>query len=464
MSRTAPISPRDAYSAMDWVFLAGLSLVAMIVGLRGIFHFGYIGQDFSTHRDLVLSYPGGFSYALTNPPGLYWFGSIIRDYVSRGHYLECIALALLLLNTSALWVFYGFVWGIITRWELRYAAAAFITLVPFRVIHSIVLAADAFTIPIFALVALFTWRLFLDPRNFGSWIGLSLGLVAGALFKYTFASLMPPVALLLGIALWRRLSGPGRFGWAAIGILALAVPTGVFLHEMHESTAVKGEVTNKQWLPRGAPSVMRWRDMLMLERNDAETLDAPGYFGGKLFTTRKYSYPALLHVSAVTDVFGFFQAQPAGISTEWDSRTQDSFKREPTSLSHSLQVGSVRWCLPVSALAVVGTILCIGLSLFALATGNPLLPDPAIVLTALAFAFYSVIFFSLPRLGDPYTPGFWLPRLILPALVTFYALGFVGLDLLCARQGPKRFAPRVLPPVFAAYTLVACVLFVGFLY
>jgi hypothetical protein len=463
MPQTAAIPPRAGYSAIDWVFLVLLSLVGLGVGLAGILHYGYIGQDFATHRGLILAYPSGFTYALTNPPGLYWFASGIRDYVSRDHYPEFTALAFLALNTAALWIIYGFIWGSIARRELRYCAAAFITLVPFRVIHSVVIAADAFTLPIFALVALFTYRLFENPRALGSWAWVSLSLLAGSLCKYSFAGLMPPVALLLGVAVCRRLEGAGRLRWGLVGALALAIPSGEFLHEIHESAALGGEVTSRQWLPKGAPSVMRWRDILLLRPSDVGVLQAPGYFRDKLFERRKFSYLALLHVSSVTDVFDFFQRPPAAISTEWNTRTQDEFARERTRASQTLQTWSVRWCLVYSALAVTGTFLCCVLAGCSLAFRKPWLPDSAVVVTALAAGFYSVILFSLPRLGDPYTPGFWLPRLVLPALVIFYMLGFVALDLAMWRIGLLRKASRTLLALFAGYTLVACLLFAGFL-
>src|SRR5271165_3583245 len=82
---------------------------------------------------------------------------------------------------------------------------------------------------------------------------------------------------------------------------------------------------------------------------------------------------------------------------------------------------------------------------------------------ALALGFYSPVFFALTLLNDPYEAGYWLPRLVLPALVVFFSLGFAALDFLYQSLARWRGAPRAFLNVFAGYTLVACLLFVGFL-
>src|SRR5271157_994075 len=215
------------FTGWDLLFLGLLSAAGFAVGLAGISHYGYIGQDFVYNRDGVLSFSQSFSYSKTNPPGFYWFGSFIHNHVSSAHYLEAIALGYLIFNSSALWIMYGLLWKGISTWQLRYAASAFATFVPFRVIHAVVLASDAFTVPFFALAAFFTLRLFENPRSVLSWAGISLSLCAGLLCKYTFVGLLPPVALLLAIAVRRRLPRGGRMPWVGIGILALALPTGV---------------------------------------------------------------------------------------------------------------------------------------------------------------------------------------------------------------------------------------------
>ncbi len=455
---TSPFTKRDV------AFLGLLAICGLVVGALGIVHYGYIGQDFILHRGLILSFPGSFSFSLGNPPALYWIGSSIRNHVSPTHYLEVIAAVFLVLNSSALWIIYRFIWISINHWQLRYAAAAFSTFIPVRVIHSIVLAADGLTLPVFALVALFVHRLFENPRRIGSWVAMSLCLSAGMLCKYTFVGLLLPAALVLAIAIWKRAMKGQRLRWGAVEILALAVPAAVFLLEMHESEKRTGVVTNQEWLAKGVPPVMRWSDMLLPKRSDLGLIrSAPEYLQDKLYGFRNYSYMGLLHVAVFADILNFFQSPPPEMSEGWSNRTQDPFVRHRTALSQALQTWSVRLCLPFSALAVAGTLFSIVLSFQSLLAGKPLFSGAAVVMTALATGFYSTVFFSLHRINDPYTAGFWLPRLVLAALLIFFILGFLLVDFICRHRERSGRAPRLFLSCFLCYTLLACLLFIGFL-
>src|SRR5208283_4792192 len=173
------------------------------------------------------------------------------------------------------------------------------------------------------------------------------------------------------------------------------------------------------------------------KKSDLGLLSAPDYIGGALYGSRKYSYMGLVHVSSFTDVLNYFQPPPETVPTSWGERADHPMARERSLISQFLQVASVRLCLVYSALAVA--------------------------VTALAIGFYSVVFFNLHRLSDPYTPGFWLPRLVLPALLVFFCLGFVALDLVHRHTARSRILFKWLFNALALYTLAACLLFVGFL-
>ena len=464
MLQTAGIQREDSFSRRDLLFLVLLSAAGFAVGLRGISHYGYIGQDFAFNRDRILSFSRSFAYSETNPPAFYWFGSFIRNHVSSAHYLQAIALANLTLNSAALWLIYGFLWKGMHRLQLRYAAAAFATLVPFRVIHSVVLAADAFTLPVFAVAAYFTLRLFGNPRSVLSWAGMTLSLCVGLLCKYTFVGLLPPVALLLSIAIWRRLPRGERLLWSGIGILAVALPTGLLAFQLIEGAKANSyHLTRKPWLPKDLPPAMRWSDILTLQKSDLRLLSAPDYYGGALYGFRAYSYIGLLHVSSFTDVLECFQPPPRTGSTDWNRTTVDPIARTRSPLSQSLQTVAVRWCIVYSALAIVGTLFCTVLSGLSLLFGRPMLADAVVVITALAIGFFLPVLLSLHELTNPYVSGYWLPRLILPALLVFFALGFVMLDSFCHHLERLERAPDRSLWLFGSYTLAVCLLFVGFL-
>jgi hypothetical protein len=462
-SLTARIpDPAPRMNPADWAVLVLVSAFGMVLGLAGIRHQGYIGQDFTMHRDLVLSFPGGYTYARTNPPGLYFLGSAILGIVGRGHYLAAIAAVFLVLNAAALWVFYGLLRPGFQSRPLWYAACALITFVPFRQIHSIVLAADALTLPLFAAAAWLTLRLFTDPRRAWTWAGLSAVLVAGMFCKYTMIGLLPPVALLAGVALMRGLRGREIFRWAAAGVLALALPAAAFLLQVQRTVALSGPLAENHWLPKGAPAVMRWRDILLLRRSDAPILAAPDFVHGELYAFRKYSYPALVHDASFTDMMNLFQPP---FDPRWraiENNIQNQFPRLRTPGSQALQIIAVRWSLVFSVLAVAGTLMCIMMAALALLRGDSSLADPVVVLTTLAVGYYAPVFLNLHRLADPYNQGFWLPRLILPALVTFLALGFVGVDRALDAQAGAGTA-RVLERGLAWYTGAACLIYFAFL-
>ena len=461
IQRTSP------FSAGDRLFLGLLTALGLAVGARGILHYGYIGQDFMVHLRLIRAFPKvpwSILYVQSNPPGLYGLGSLIRTHVAPDHFLEALALVFVVANAAGLWVFYDLIWNGIANWQLRYSAAAFATLVPFRMIHSVVLASDALTLPLFALATLFTVRLFRNPASLGAWVGLSLCLSAGMFSKYAFSGLLPAATAVLALALARHLPARRRLRWAVVGFLALAVPTEAFLLEMVESSRVNGTITDLVWLKKGEPPIMRWRDVLLPKRSDLALLSAPEYFRDKIYAVRRYSYPALLHVASVTDVMNLFQAPPARIPADWAHRVEEPFLRERSARSQVLQRWSVRWSLVYSGLALAGTLYFAWRCAQSLARRAELLADSTAVVLALAVGFYSPIFASLTRLNDTYEGGFWLPRLVLPAILTFYCLGFAALDSLCQWVARLRRTPRVFLNVFAGYTLVACGLFVGFLW
>jgi len=467
MLPASTIQRATSFSAGDRLFLGLLSAGAVALSLRGIYHYGYIGQDFLVHLRLIQAFPRvpwSILYVQTTPPALYGLGSLIRTHVAPTHFLEAIALAFLAANAAGLWVFYHLLWGSIANWQLRYSAAAFATFVPFRVIHSVVIAADAFTLPLFALIALFTVRLFRNPASLASWAGLSLCLTAGMVCKYSFFGLLPAVLLVLAVAVALRLPRGRRLRWGVVGFVALAVPAEVFLLEMGESSIVGGTLTDLVWLKKGEPAIMGWRDVLLLKRSDLGLLSAPEYFRDRIFAVGKYSYPGLLHIASVTDVMNLFQPPPATIPTDWGHRAQEPFLRTRSARSQALQVWSVRACLVFSALAVAGTLFFAARCALAVVRRAPLLTDCAAVLLALAAGFYCPVFFALTRVNDPYEGGYWLPRLVLPALLVFFSLGFAALDGLCQALARSRGAPRALMNLFAAYTMAACLLFVGFLW
>ncbi|HEX2851860.1 MAG TPA: hypothetical protein VHO24_01385 [Opitutaceae bacterium] len=451
------------FSRRDLFYLGALLLVAFLVGLRGILNYGYIGQDFDPHNLLIKTFPGGYGYGLTNPPGLYFLGNLIYRHVTDVYYLEIFAFLFLVLNLAGLWVLFELLWRMIGSWRLRYAAAALITFIPFRTIHSLVLASDALTVPLFVAIVLLTLRLFRNPRSVFTWAGLSLTLSAALMIKYTFVGLLVPIAFVVGIKTFQDLTLRQGLRCLALVVFALGIPAMVFLLQMRESRKLGGQTTSGHWKAKETPSIMRWSDILLPQRSDVEIFSAPQYFRDKVYVTRKYSYLGLVHLTSFTDSQNFFQTPPAGVSTDWKQRAQASFFRDRSPRSQTFSALSVAWCLPLSMLAIAGTLGCGALALHALFfPARARVPAETIVVTALAAGFYAPVFFSLTRLGDPYTPGYWLPRLVLPGLLVFFALGYVLLDA-GAKNGPPR-REKITGTLSLVHAAVACGIFIALLF
>jgi 4-amino-4-deoxy-L-arabinose transferase-like glycosyltransferase len=441
----------------------GLLLVGSAgLGLHGLLNYGYIGQDFPLHRHLIESYPDGYSFRETNPPVLYWLGALIRHHVTTTHYLEALGLILLALNTLALAGFYRVIRAAIGHPTLRLAAATLVTFVPVRVIHAMVISSDAFTLPVFAATACCTLDLRRNPRRISRWLGLTVVLTLGMAMKYSLVGLLPPVAFALGTTLWRN--GRGTRGSTAAWLaIALALPTMVFLGEMRESAKVGGATTSGHWKAPGTPSIMRWQDILLPKPNDWRLLYAPEYFKDGLYLDRAYSYAGLLIVTTFTDSQNFLQQVPPGVSTAWDQRVQEDPGRQRAGLSRRLQRWSVRWNLPLALLTLAGTMATLVWAIPALVGGAGRVREGAALLAILSGGVYAPIFFSFTSLGDPYTPGYWHPRLVLAALVGFLVLGYVLLDVAHARLAHRPRVQALLPRLALGHAFVSAAIFVGFL-
>jgi 4-amino-4-deoxy-L-arabinose transferase-like glycosyltransferase len=462
MERTGPVGT-GTIGRKDAIWLGLILAGAVALGLHGILHYGYIGQDFPLHLRLIQTYPDGFSFRETNPPALYWLGALIREKVTATYHLETLGLVLLALNTAALWGFYCLIWTALASRPLRFAAAAVITFVPFRVIHAVVISSDAFTVPVFAAAACGTIALLRHPGRVGWWLTLAAVLSLGMLMKYSLVGLLPAIAFALVPALWRSRADGRLMPRSALGLAALALPSAIFLWEMRESDRVQGATTYGHWKVPGTPSIMRWEDILLLKRSDRRLLSAPEYFRDKLYDERVYSYAGLLHVTTFTDSHNYFQTVPTDISTGLDHRRQDDPGRTRTGRSQTLQTWAVHWTLPLSLLALFGSLAALAAAGPVLLLGGSAIPPGAAVLAVLGFGVYAPIFFSFTQLGDPYTPGYWLPRLVMPAVLAFLCLGYVMFDLGQARLHRWPRLQALLPRVALAHGLLACALFVGFL-
>ena len=209
---------------------------------------------------------------------------------------------------------------------------------------------------------------------------------------------------------------------------------------------------------------MRPLDLLWVQASDRNLLQAPDYFRGEVYDTRKYSYPGLLYLSTFTDVSNFFQGPPPGLPVGWHERLQAPPERGRTAWSQRLQIWVMHLSLPLALAAVVGTLGCGALAVKGLFRGDSALSPTAAVLTLLALGMHAPVMVGLLRLVDPYVPGFWLPRLAMPSVTTFLVLSFVLADTCLARSAAAggRVA-RAVPRLTFLYATACAAVYAGFL-
>jgi hypothetical protein len=441
-------------------FLAGVLAASLMQGLIGIAKYGYCGQDFAYHYKLLVTFPQGFSYEFTNPPGIYFLGYLVRRFLSDAFVLEATAFILLVGNVLALWLLHFVLKRIIGFTPLRCAALLIAAFVPFRVVHSIVYSADAVTVPLFVLVAWLAIRLF-EKGECASCLWAMIGglMTMAVFFKYTFVGMLPALALIaVHQFLHGGVSGRARRAVAAAAVLSLAVPGLAVWMQLELSRKAGGYTMEKQWLPPHLPREMTLRDMLLLKSRDVELLKAPQYFQDAVYETHRHSYPGLVHLAMFTDLLNYFQRPPEFRAhlVEHQKDSGQPIPRRP--IASALSPLAVVASLPLSAAALAGTILAsFGSARRLLTNGGA--PLAVAVLTSLALGFYAPIILNIRDMWGAYQAGYWLPRLVMPSLVTFLMLGFVLADrMLRARNDTEQ---AVVIRVMLAYAAIMSMVYVA---
>ncbi|MFI5358239.1 MAG: hypothetical protein ACHQ4G_12980, partial [Opitutales bacterium] len=421
----------------------------MAVGINLIHNRAFIGQDFTFHvacTESLMKYPGQwFTFDITNRPLTYWIGAACAWFT---HGRECWDLASLLfvfLNAFALQLLHASTRQLITSPLLRVAAITFVAFLPPTLITTVVYAADATAQLLFVFVA---WSLLRSieartTRESAGYAGLAgLTLCLGNLAKFTFIFLPVAVVLIVGL-LWRWKRLAGQRSWI-IGGLAAAVPliasgwvyfaaqrdVSLYLAALHD---VQREVSpeeprhNFDWKGTGE---MTWSSLVLVKRSDVRIFQAPGYFdppetsggGHPLLTPNGYSYPALLHLGLFTDVLGY--AKQGGTN-------ENTLRPEPQQTVARLAV----WLgLLFSVPAFLAAVALGGRALRTLFWRGPAPPTGPLLWWTMALIWYLPLVLALPYLHHSYEWGYWLPRLVLPALWGFAVVLFSAMDELFARR------------------------------
>jgi hypothetical protein len=414
----------------ETIATAVIFVLSALVQGNAILNHGYMGQDYphntsNLQHAIEMQAPFWWVRTGTNPPLLYWLGSLVHYLSPPSVSMEVLALLFVILNLLALWIVVKLARVMIQRPVLRVSALLTLAFLPFRLIHSMVVAADALTsLPFFLVVWLFYGLLRAGSPGrqlkFAALICATLAL--SQLIRYTFFSMIP--AALIVLFGFRRCFA-SRKALALTVALIVAIPSVVALDEMRSFS----NLPHDPWQPSWRHEV-EWKTLLSFKEADWHILRAPpfdemivvdGQSVNNLLINNKHSYPALLHLSIFTDIMNIFQYDPS-----------DSYIGPRSEVNQVLMTVGVNLALPLSLFTTLSVLAYVLRSLYFLrkdsvrpARGRAL---GCAILLVFSIGYFASITLCLPFIQNAYPFGYWLPRLVVPALMGFFILSFVFLD------------------------------------
>jgi hypothetical protein len=418
-------------------------LAAAVVQANAAFRGGLVGQDWILHYNPIVAVAGDpsrtWDLILTNPPLFYGFYGAILRLAGESAFQPVAGLINVAINLGALWLYWMLLRHSIADARLRMSAFVLVALIPVRLIHTLVLAADALTVlPVLAAVW-FLWRLdsastFRDRAVWGVAIGAVL--LPASLIKYTFLSAIP-ATLLAVIQIARRRGWPVQH---AIALLAVTVlPLTVSIAAQRRGYTALGGSARYRLAPTG---VMSLRSLVAPKAVDTRLLSAPSVWirpdvptpgeSHELLMRDKYSYPALLHLGLYTDLKNIFQPKRPG---EWFGRQRTPFVQKAMSLS-------AKTALPLSILVAITGAMAVVFYVFVglwQPSRTEVIPEALLLYGS---AWWAALLVSFPFIPEVYRHGYWVPRLILPAVFAYSFLAFYVLDRW--RKRPRWVAPALL--------------------
>jgi hypothetical protein len=414
--------------------------------LHAISRGNYAGQDYQRHSAIIrvsAQYPlltlmAPITMTGGTPSTAYHYigGRIYRIFGER-HAWKAMAIVNVTLNIFALLLFYFLICRVVRSGLLRVGCMVFITFLPVMVVTSMVIAADAF-MPFFFIASVWMLILIIDRLQKGhSAVGLMAlegALLAGAfLIKGNFIPIFAGM-MIVGIILHRYRILRGRrllFAFLLIIAVPMAVITIFWFGYMSEQTPMYFH----RDVPQSLSARINFRSLLFFKGKDAYLLDAPFFHevrsqDGRVFRpmheNNYYSYPALLHVGIFTDLLNIdqpirYRSNDPGVVDEYYTRVRPQENQNRMKLS-------VRTSLVffLSTFFAVLWLICAGIS--AVWQRKDPQEIPVIILFVLGLSLFLGMAFALPFMTWTYEWGFWLPRFIVPSILSFGTILFVVLD------------------------------------
>ncbi len=416
----------------------------LIFQINAAFHHGSWGQDFDSHRAWISSavanpwqYATVLDAGRTNPPLYELLCAAVYKITNGIHYLEVIALMSIVLNTLGLLLLYQLIRRSIRDPLLRLSCLIFIMFLPFAMITELVLATDALAIPIFLglLYLLNILAIEQDGRAFWRTIaGITVLLVVGVGTKLTFGSQICASIAAIWVLQRTNLVTKRR---AITACMVILLGTGVPL--IAGRLLTKGSYNLLLGTMPG--SEMTLRDILFFRAHDLHLLRAPVYdehsakpapkvgviaaHDLELLIKDKYSYPGLLEVAVFTDILNIYQYDPT--DSYFGARSAANMRRMRIAVKTGL--------LFFFSILIL-TPIVIGKALWKTFVRKQPAAASATIIGLCSVAWYLNIvsgFLVVPA----YISGYWIPRLVAPALIAFVVLAMIAIDEFTSTRSRK---------------------------
>jgi hypothetical protein len=419
-----------AQSRSERAFVVAAFVIYLVFQLHAAAFHGYWGQDWVRHKIWIneaTEHPWTFlthySQGRTNPPLYHVLCGVAKRAVGVPHYLFAIGLVNVALGFAGLCFAYGVIYRLIASPLLRAASILFILFVPFAMVHAQVIASDALATPLFWLLL---WLLVRVSSDCNKWlfavslVSLSCLLMAAALVKFTFGSFIFATGIWAILLWWTRLWSTRR---SAVALVVVTIVPSLFAYlnivrygsQQNNSLGIAPP-------PALSQAAMNPRSIVWLRAADVDVLNAPAYnrkVDGKfdLLVENKHSFPALLHLAIFTDILNIYQFDP-----------YDHYFGIRTLRNHHRMRSAVRSGILISVLTFAGVIALLARSTITVLLRRDSRDIRIFIVLLFCVAWFANIVALLPFVPNSYMGGYWLPRLLAPALIGFFIAGFTFLD------------------------------------
>lgn len=408
--------------------------VYLLFQIHALAFHGYQGQDWTTHIQWIAQaaeHPWEFfthyEEGRTNPPLYHLLAATVKRLVASPNEMSAIGLMNVVFGFIGSCCVYGIIRRLIASSLLRIAAMVFILFLPFAMIHAEVVASDALATPLFLVLLWLVVRFPVDGSNKAfllTTVSIALLLVAGLYVKFTFGSFVVAAGVWIAM-LWRaRLIDNRRLAIMLSVIVAVPALVGYREAVRFRSQAKDPWGIQSPSLNRLRGGWMNVRSMVWFRPADTDVLYAPAYnrmVEGEydLLRNNKHSLPALLHLATFTDILNIYQYDP-----------EDQYFGRRTSRNHDRMKVAVRSGIAASLLAVIGVLVLGVVSVRNVVRRRNVKDLPVFTVLLCCSAWFANIVAAFPFIAAVYLGGYWTPRLIAPALIGFFIVGFVLVDKL----------------------------------